>query len=143
MTVGQPEGASLNQSSHLRRACRAVERPPAHWPPATGLADHRLVFLAAKPALDVLAQSRLATLLSVFERSAFEATPGSAYHGKGAKDMTKERRSASMQTLVLACDDVAGRLSPDEVAAVRASGQLPSWFVPAVYAQAREIRRHS
>lgn len=127
--------------SQVRRASRKVANPPSMWPPAPGLADHRLVFLAAKPALQVLSQSRFGLVMSIFERGAWNATRGSASRGMVAMDMTHEGKGENMRSLVLACDEVSERLSPVELAAVRATGRLPEWFVPAVHAQARDIRR--
>jgi len=127
--------------SQVRRACRKLAKPPAAWPPGHGLADHRLIFLAAKPALLVLSQSRLGLLMSVFERGAPNTTRGGGSRGIAGRDMTTEGRGENMRSLVLACDEVGERLTADELATVRASGQLPAWFVPAVHAHARELRR--
>lgn len=141
MTVS-PDDHLAGRTSQVRRACRAVAKPPDEWPPEPGLNDHRLVLFAARPALDVLAMSRFGLLLSAFERTGFNATPGTAARGIGGSDMTKERKSRNMRLLVLACDEVAELLSPEELAAVRANGQLPTWFVPVVHEHARVIRRH-
>jgi hypothetical protein len=136
------ENAPVRLPRQVRRACRAVAQPPAPWPPAPGLADHRLIFLAAKPALRALSQTRLGLVMSVFERSAWNATRGSGSRGMAGMNMEVEGRGENMRALVTACDEVGEQLSPDELAVVRASGQLPEWFVAAVHARARAIRAY-
>jgi len=46
-----------------------------------------------------------------------------------------------MRWLLIACDDAAQRLAPEERQSLRASGVLPAWFLPEVLEQARELRR--
>jgi hypothetical protein len=50
-------------------------------------------------------------------------------------------RGERMRSLVEACYDTAVRLSPEDLALVRAEGRLPEWFFGAVEAKAREIKK--
>ena len=140
-TIERMTDAQERMSSQVRRACRKVAAPPTPWPPATGLNDSRLVFLAARPALDVLAQSRAGAVMNILDRSSRYTSRGAGSRQMSIPDMSREARGENMRSLVLACEDVAERLSAEEMAAVRTRGQLPAWFVPSVAAEARLIRK--
>jgi hypothetical protein len=50
--------------------------------------------------------------------------------------------SGRMASFGFAVHDVAQRLSVDERQVLRRTGEVPDWFVPAVYRRRRELRRH-
>jgi hypothetical protein len=140
-TIAGMTGEQERMSRQVRRACLKVAKPPTPWPPAPGLNDSRLVFLAARTALDVLAQSRVGAFVNILYRSSRYTSRGAGSRQMSIPDMAKESRGENMRSLVRACEDAAERLSAEERAAVRARGQLPAWFVPTVAREARLIRQ--
>lgn len=138
MTNAEP----VDLPSQVRRAMRAVETPPQVWPPGRGLADHRLVFLAAKPAMDVLSRSRWGAFVHFLERSSRPATNGGFARGVSTgRRMSDEGRSEQMRALVVACDELRSQLTPAELQALRERGELPGWFVPELHSAAKAIKR--
>jgi hypothetical protein len=124
------------------------ERNAPVWPPERDVRDDRLAFLAARDQLRRAASPWWLALLRILEAGGPRGTRGMAASPRArgfaaATRMDAEARSDRMRWLVVACDDLAQRLAPDERQRLRASGELPVWFLPEVLEQARVLRRQA
>jgi hypothetical protein len=109
--------------------------------------DARLAFLAARPFLLRRAKP---WWLSVFRLAEVYGGPNTSRSGmlpdaRGRVAQTglttDEIRSDRLRPYVFACDRVADRLDAAERERLRAVGELPAWFLPAVETEARRIKR--
>ena len=99
---------------------------------AQDLQTDRLAFLAAQPEL--LKRPR-PFWSNVLLRLALSVRRGPGSGGR----LDREVEDAHMSAFAGACEVVSQRLSSDEVSALRQSGQLPEWFIPAVLEEARRL----
>jgi hypothetical protein len=117
------------------------------WPPEGSLTDERLAFLAIEPELRALSRPWWLALVKLF-------TAGGASNGvtvsagaSGALDkarttsVAQDVRDRRMLDYVVAADVAAQRLNAEERKALRATGELPAWFLGAVQEAKAELRR--
>ncbi len=100
------------------------------------LTDERLCWLAVRDELDRRTRSGLAmTMLRLFASNSCRAgvTPVRSVSG----DMISER----LMDYAFAVDELAASLDVEERATLRATGEVPAWFLPRVEERARQIRR--
>jgi hypothetical protein len=95
--------------------------------------DERLAWLAVREQL--IRRSRRRSFL---RRVLGNMLPTA--HGLGS-DLTRSAIKGRMMRYSFAVDDVAQRLRPEEREVLRATGQLPDWFMDAVESRVRELRR--
>jgi hypothetical protein len=119
----------------------------SNWPPETGVCDARLAFCAARPFLLKRAKP---WWLSLFRLAEVYGGPNNARSGLEPDARGRvaqpgltvdEIRSDRFRAYAFACDRVADRLDAAERERLRATGELPKWFLPAVETTAREIKR--
>lgn len=97
-------------------------RKPKDWPPRERLRPERLVWLAARPEIERLAQPWWTSLIT-----------GSGGRGSYLSHRDrKEIRGHRMREYAEACEAVALTLTKEELAVVQESAELPPWFFPAV-----------
>lgn len=144
----QPEcvHAPVASVPHFVHASRVRQRRTPPWPPEQDVRDERLAFLAARDDLRRAASPWWLSLLRLLEVGGPRGTRGMAASSsaKGfasATRMDADARSYRMNSLVVACDDAACRLTPLERQRLRYHGELPAWFLPEVVEQARQLRR--
>lgn len=107
---------------------------PQHVP---NVSDDRLCWLAVRDSLDK--KARKLSLFSVL------AIIGSASRSRGAARLggTARRDEASdkLADYAFAVDAAANNLTLEERRHLRATGEVPAWFVPDVEQRAAEIRK--
>jgi hypothetical protein len=122
---------------------------PPPWPPEHDVTDERLAFLAARASLARRANPWWMSLVRIIEVGGPRGTRGmSASPSRGGfstgytsrRTLTSEYVGHRMAYYVVACDDLAGKLSAEERRALRATGELPEWFLPAVEGHVRASR---
>lgn len=109
------------------------------WPPEQGVSDARLAWLAAAPHVRRKTRPWWATAFRMAELSgggigtatALAAVPTTA------SEITGDRARA----YAFACDRLADRLQQEERERLRASGELPAWFLPQLDRDAAVWRR--
>jgi len=106
------------------------------------LTDERLAWLAVRGDLKNLSQPN--PVLHFFLRVGRARSAGrSVYNSKGAYGQINQDAdftSRKMRTYAVAVDELSRRLTKDERAALRASGKVPDWFMPAVIEAAKTIK---
>lgn len=114
--------------------------------PVPKLRDDRLCWLAVRDQLSRRARRNPLTLLAyVFRRRpryvgtnpAGVRLVDNALGEPAGRDIARGR----MRRYAMAAYEVSARLNPDERQVLRTTGQVPAWFLPAVIAHARTIRR--
>jgi hypothetical protein len=109
--------------------------------------DGQLAFLAVRPVL--IRRSRpwwlgLFRILEAGGNSTYVSDRGMAKVANGGvmakRTITAEIRGDRMADLVVACDIVADTLTPDERTVLRLTGALPERFLPAVLAEAENLK---
>ena len=144
VTPAQGRLVSLNGTVCDSSAMAFAARP---WPPGESLTDERLAFLAAEPALRKLATPWWLGFLRVFtaggSANGMLVSPGATFgrDGSGPGGVTQEIRGDRMLAYVVAADIAAQRLSPEERRLLRATGELPAWFLDAVREAHAELKR--
>ncbi|GIH16940.1 hypothetical protein [Rugosimonospora africana] len=94
--------------------------------------DERLAWLAVRDRLNRRSRRR-----SVLGRLFGNLTPTGTGFGT---DLSRGSVKSRMMRYSFAVDDVAQRLTPEERQALRATGQVPDWFLGAVEKRFRELR---
>ncbi|MCW2672197.1 MAG: hypothetical protein JWP14_786 [Frankiales bacterium] len=117
------------------------------WVPMEGVSDSRLVFLVCQQQLSRLSRPWWARLFRVLEAGAGSSTiadrgmakvPGGGLLFK--RTVTSDITGDRMASLVLACDQLADRLTEPERLLLRSQGSLPEGFVADVALRAKQIR---
>jgi hypothetical protein len=112
-----------------------------------GVSDSRLVFLVCQQQLSRLSRPWWARLFRVLEAGAGSSTiadrgmakvPGGGLLFK--RTVTSDITGDRMASLVLACDQLADRLTEPERLLLRSQGSLPEGFVADVALRAKQIR---
>jgi hypothetical protein len=119
-------------------------RTQSDWPPAKDLTTERMAFLAAQPQLEKRSAKGLPRLLRFLDaaggmsgmRMRYGSAPSMSYVGP-ADDWRNHR----MQDLVVACDELARHMHPEDRAILRISGHLPKDFLDRVDAEASRLHR--
>jgi hypothetical protein len=118
------------------------------WAPPPGTSDERLAFLAVQPLLAGLSKPWYARLFRIIEAGAGSSVIGDRGMAKVPnggllmkRSITSELAGDQMASLVLACEQLSGRLTDDERQALRSSGTLPNYFLPELQREAKEIRQ--
>jgi hypothetical protein len=117
------------------------------WVPLEGVGDSRLVFLVCQQRLSQLSRPWWARLFRVLEAGAGSSTvadrgmakvPGGGLVFK--RTVTSDITGDRMASLVVACDQLADRLTGPERVLLRSEGLLPQGFVAEVALRAKDIR---
>ena len=117
------------------------------WPPGESLSDERLAFLAAEPALRKLSRPWWLGLVKLFTAGGASNGVSVAAGASGALDKARttsvqqDVRDRRMLDYVVAADVAAQKLNADERKALRATGELPEWFLGAVGEAKADLKR--
>src|SRR5262245_15487566 len=111
------------------------------------LRDERLAWLAVRDELVRTERRRIRSRIAAFlggrnlaaARERIAGPRGRARREQAVGDVEVPLSSTYMVRSSLAVEEVAGRLSEQERATLRATGQVPDWFLGAVKATARHI----
>jgi hypothetical protein len=121
----------------IRRGAVAGARPAARAVPNVRI--ERLCWLAIRDQL--ARRGRVNPLLTVFRVGALAWVPlRGRVAGPDADWLGADPVSGRMRSFAFAVYDVARQLSAAERQELRRTGQVPDWFVPAVYRRRREMR---
>lgn len=110
------------------------------------LRDDRLCWLAVRDQLHRRARRNPVMFLAyvvgrhpryIGTNAAGERLVSNAFGQGASQDIARGK----MQRYAIAAYEVSARLNPDERQALRATGQVPTWFLPAVLDQAKTIRK--
>jgi hypothetical protein len=103
------------------------------------LSDERLCWLAVKPQLDKKAgKLGLSGWLSALAGGRAAGRGGAAAARLGG-DLGRDKRSDKLGDYAIAVDEAAQRLSREERTRLRATGQVPDWFLAEVESRAKEL----
>ena len=100
--------------------------------PTPRLRDERLCWLAVEDKLHRRSKRGTAFLIGF--------SSGSRRGGLGNQNTARGFASASMRKYAVAVDTVATRLNAQEREALRATGEVPKWFLAEVLAEARKVK---
>ncbi|QMU75512.1 hypothetical protein GXW83_06905 [Streptacidiphilus sp. PB12-B1b] len=109
---------------------------PKHVPKVS---DERLCWLAVRDQLNKKA-NKLGPLGWLTALAGAGNRGGQRASGLGG-DMRREGRADTMDDYAFAVDDAAGKLSAEERAHLRATGELPEWFLGEVERLAAVIKK--
>lgn len=117
------------------------------WPPGESLTDERLAFLAVEPQLRKLSKPWWLSFVRVFtageSANGIMRSPGASVALDAARTsgVAQDVRDGRMLAYVVAADVAAQKLSADERRTLRATGELPEWFLDAVVAAKDDLKR--
>jgi hypothetical protein len=115
------------------------------WRVDPDLTDERLAFLAAKDAMKKHSRPRFLTLWRIITVGGGRMTTrGMALSRSGGmylvSDYAQDLAWEAFEPYVIACDKVAAGLSQEERRILRGTGELPAWFLPDVYREAKRVK---